>query len=121
MTRRISGSGLAPTDLTSIVASCFLDCDVLIFKLKASALFDLVDDNANAMPWEEIVRVLKAKCRSLLGKELWTPVKSVRTPESTTLDGLHAAINVINRLSAQVGAGAPKPAAVGPCCSKMVA
>jgi hypothetical protein len=33
ITRRIQGSGTAPLDLTSIVAGCFIDCDVLGFKL----------------------------------------------------------------------------------------
>ncbi len=110
MTRRITGSGLAPTDLTSIVAGCFIDCDVLAFKLKALSFFDAVDDNAASMTWEEIVRQLKAKYRSLLGQDFWEPQKRLKTADTSTLDGLHAAIN---KLSAQVSSGAP-PGKKGP-------
>lgn len=48
LARRIEGSGGAPKDLTSIVATCFTDCDVLAFQLKALAFSDLVDTNATA-------------------------------------------------------------------------
>jgi hypothetical protein len=68
-TRRITGSGLAPTDLTSIVAGCFIDCDVLAFKIEALSFFDAVDNNAASMTWEEIVRLLKAKHRSLVSHD----------------------------------------------------
>ena len=40
LTRRIEGSGRAPSDLTSIVAACFIDGDVLPFKIKALGLHD---------------------------------------------------------------------------------
>jgi hypothetical protein len=106
MTRRIQGSGLAPTDLTSIVASCFIDCDVLAFKLKALSFFDLVDDDATAMTWEDIVRQLKQKYRSLLGQELWDPQKKMKPADTSVLDGLQASIN---KLAAQVTAGTVKP------------
>jgi hypothetical protein len=101
MTRRITGSGSSPLDLTSIVASTFLECDVLAFKMKALSIHDLVDNNPTAMGWEEIVRVLKAKYVSLEGRDLWTPTANT-TPAESVLDGLHAAIN---KLTAQVEGG----------------
>jgi hypothetical protein len=101
MTRRITGSGSSPVDLTSIVASTFLECDVLSFKIKALSIHDLVDEKPTAMEWEEIVRVLKAKYTSLEGQDLWTPTSNTKPAESV-LDGLHAAIN---KLAAQVDGG----------------
>jgi hypothetical protein len=55
LTRHTQGSGLAPTDLTSIVAGCFVDNDALAFKLEALDFFNAVDDKSAAMTWEEIV------------------------------------------------------------------
>jgi hypothetical protein len=103
MARRITGSGSAPSDLTSIVAGCFVECDVLAFKLKALQFADLVDTDPKQMSWEEIVRQLKAKYLSLLGSGVWEPQKSqTNRAEESVLDGLHAAIN---KLSAQVEGG----------------
>jgi hypothetical protein len=103
MARRITGSGAAPSDLTSIVAGCFVDCDMLAFKLKVLSSFNLVDDKPNAMTWEEIIRKLKAKYLSLLGNGLWEPQKTQSNrSEESVLDGLHTAIN---KLTAQVEGG----------------
>lgn len=100
MARRISSSRSAPPNLTAIAAGCFIECDVLPFKLKALGFFDKVDDEPNAMSWDEIVRKLKSKYRSLLDMGLWEPQKSqVKIEESSMLDRLHAAIN---KLTAQV-------------------
>jgi hypothetical protein len=70
MAHQIKGSGSAPTYLSSIMAGCFIECDVLAFKLKAPTFHDLVDSNPNFMPWEDIVRQLKAKYTSLYGSDL---------------------------------------------------
>jgi hypothetical protein len=75
---RITGSGSAPSVLTSIVAECFVECDVLAFKLKALSFHDIVDDDPKKMPWDEIIRKLKAKYQSLLGSGLWDG--SLRNP-----------------------------------------
>jgi hypothetical protein len=100
MTHHIQGSGAALLDLTSIVAGCFIDCDVLGFKLKALSFFDLVDDDPNAMNWEEIVRKLKQKYRNLVGQDLWEPQKAQSKKADSVLDGLQA---VIKKFTAQVG------------------
>jgi hypothetical protein len=44
LARRIDGSGLAPLDLSSIVAGCFLEYDVMLFKLTVLTLHNQVDD-----------------------------------------------------------------------------
>jgi hypothetical protein len=67
MARRITGSGSAPSDLTSIVAGGFVEYDVLAFKLKALSFFDIVDDDPKQISWEEIARKLKAMYLSILG------------------------------------------------------
>jgi hypothetical protein len=56
LTRGMQGSGLAPTDLFSVVAGCFIDCDVLAFKLKALGFFDAVDDNGSTMKHLDVRR-----------------------------------------------------------------
>jgi hypothetical protein len=43
--RRISGTGSAPADLVVLAAATFLECDVLLFKLKAIQVHDAVDKN----------------------------------------------------------------------------
>ena len=45
LARRIDGSGLPPLDLSSIVAGCFLECDVKLFQLTALTLHNQVDDD----------------------------------------------------------------------------
>jgi hypothetical protein len=73
MARQITGSGAAPSDLTSIVTGCFVECDVLAFKLKALHFLVIVNDDPKQMSWEEIVRKLKVKYLSLLGNGFWEP------------------------------------------------
>jgi hypothetical protein len=51
----------APPDLVVLAPATFLDCDVLSFKLKAINVHDEVDDDAQAMSWDGVVRTLKTK------------------------------------------------------------
>lgn len=99
--RRITGTGMAPTDLVVLAASTFLECDVLSFKLKAIDVHDSVDENPQTMNWDAVVRTLKNKYQSLKGQGLWTPQLSVKKKDDE-LTGLLAAIN---KLSVQVNAG----------------
>jgi hypothetical protein len=99
--KRIAGTGFGPKDLNSIVAGCFLDCDVQLFQLTALNLHNQVDDNPNSIDWETIVRRLKTKFTSPEGMELWEPLKNQeakKEAESSVLDGLVASIN---KLTAQ--------------------
>jgi ABC-type cobalt transport system substrate-binding protein len=58
----------------------------------ALSFLDLVDDDPNAMNWEEIVHKLKQKYRNLLGQDLWEPQKAQSKEADSVLDGLQAAI-----------------------------
>jgi hypothetical protein len=99
--RRITGTGLAPTDLGVLAAATFLNCDVLSFKLKAIAIHDMVDDNPLSMNWDAVVRGLKTKYQSLKGQGLWTPQAPTKKRDDD-ISGLHVAIN---KLSARINAG----------------
>jgi hypothetical protein len=99
--RRITGTGLAPTDLGVLAAATFLNCDVLSFKLKAIAIHDMVDDNPLSMNWDAVVRTLKTKYQSLKGQSLWTPQASTKKRDDE-ISGLHVAIN---KLSARINSG----------------
>ena len=115
-TRGIQGSGLVPTDFASILAACFIDSDLLAFKLGALSFFDAVTDNSTTINWEEIVRQLKQrKYHSLLGQILWDSQKCKPPDTPVFLDGLQASIN---KLEAQVTASGvkPPPGAGGTLC-----
>jgi hypothetical protein len=109
--RRISGTGSAPADLVVLAAGTFLECDVLAFKLKAIKIHNDIDENANSMSWDSVVRTLKTKYQSLKGQGLWAP-QATSKKKDDELSGLHAAIN---KLTAQV-AGAGEGGSAGVCC-----
>ena len=48
-THRIVGYGSAPIEIAYIVAQCFIECNVLSFKLKSLQFYDIVDDNTTRM------------------------------------------------------------------------
>ena len=45
----ISEIGSAPIDLSDLVATAFIDCEVLALQLKATGLHDLVESNPKAL------------------------------------------------------------------------
>jgi hypothetical protein len=110
--RRISGTGLAPTNLVVLAAATFLECTVLAFKLKAIKVHDEVNDNSRAMTWDTVIRTLKTKYQSLKGQGLWTPQLTSKKKDDE-LSGLHFAIS---KLSAQVGGDGPNNGGGGPRC-----
>ncbi len=116
LTRRIEGSGRAPSDLTSIVAACFIDGDVLPFKIKALGLHDQVDSDPNCMPWAQIVRELKEKYRNLLAQDLWDPQKAKSPEAPSVLNGLQASINKLAAQMDAAGAGGNPGRGNGPPC-----
>ena len=73
MARRISRTGSAPIDLSTLADTKFIDCNVLAFQIKATCLNDLVDINPNAMSEDEIIRNLKTKFWSLKAQVLCSP------------------------------------------------
>jgi hypothetical protein len=60
-----------PDDLSTIVATCYLDTDVDEFKMEASSIFNMVDQNPRCKSWRSIIQQLKDKYRSLDGLNRW--------------------------------------------------
>jgi hypothetical protein len=96
--RHITGTGLAPMGFMVLATSTFLECDMLSFKLKAIAVHDVIDKNAQAMNWDAVVHTLKNKYQSLKGQGLWTPQFTTKKKDDK-ISGLHA---TLNKLSAQI-------------------
>jgi hypothetical protein len=72
MARQIEGTGLVPNDLSLLVATAFLDSNILKFQLRALALHDKVDEYLSSQMADKIVRTLKQKWQSLHSQGLWT-------------------------------------------------
>ena len=71
--RRISSNGFGPDDLGILATTCFLECDVLTFKLKSIYIHDQYDVNPKVdMGWDEVLRLNKKKYLALAGQKLWT-------------------------------------------------
>jgi hypothetical protein len=52
----------ASADLVVMLAAAtFLKSNVLPFKLKATPIHDQVDEDASALPWEDVIRLNKTK------------------------------------------------------------
>ena len=81
LVRRIEGCDASsiPQDLSTVVATCFLDTDVDEFKLTASSIFNKVDLDPSCMTWRQIIQELKTKYRSLDGLGRW-PHKTKKNP-----------------------------------------
>ena len=58
LVRRIEGCDARsiPQDLSTVVATCFLDTDVDEFKLTASSIFNKVDLDPSCMTWRQIIQ-----------------------------------------------------------------
>ena len=61
MARRISSIVSATIDLSTLVATASIDCEVLSFQMKDTVLDDLFDINTKALSADEIIRTLKTK------------------------------------------------------------
>ena len=55
MAPRISGTGSAPINMFSLVATAFIDCKFLAFQIKSELLHDLVEIYPNALSADEII------------------------------------------------------------------
>ena len=71
MVRRLEGSGQAPNDQTSLVASPSIECDVFGFKIKAANIHDVVDRNPKFTAVEDILEHLEDKYILLKNQKLW--------------------------------------------------
>jgi hypothetical protein len=87
--RKISGAGSAPPDLAVLVATCYIDCDVMNFQMSANKIEDAVVDSTSAMTWQSIVQKSKDKYRDLVSRGRWTPAGVPKTTDN--VPGLLAA------------------------------
>ena len=76
MARWTSGAGSAPIDLSTLVATTFVDCEVLVFQLKDTGFHYLVNSNSKSLSVDEIIWILKTKFQSLKYQGLWSPAES---------------------------------------------
>ena len=102
--RRIDGTGMAPKDLTLVVASRFLDCDSFLFKIEASRTHREVDCEPGRLTYETIVLNHKNPYRSLVGQELW-PAEMPKASAEGGIAGLRAEFT---KLKATMGRGKSK-------------
>ena len=93
MSHWISGTGSAPIYLSTLVATAFIDCEVLDFQMKATGLHDMVDSNLKALSIYDIIRTLKTKLWSLKDQGMWSPSKGNKLDIEGELAGLKLAMN----------------------------
>jgi hypothetical protein len=84
-----------PEDLSTIVATCYLDTDVDEFKMEASGIFNQVDHNPKSMHWRQIIQQLKDKYRSLDGLNRW-PHKGKKS-HADEISALKGTINTLQQ------------------------
>ena len=99
--RRIDGTGMAPKDLTLVVASRFLECDSFPFKIEASRTHREVDCEPGRQTYESIVLGHKNHYRSLVGQELWP----ADMPKGNTEGGIAGLRAEFTKLKATMGRG----------------
>jgi hypothetical protein len=105
---RITGTGMAPTDLVILAASTFLECDALLFKLKVIALHDAIDKNGQVMNWDSAVCSLKSKYQSLKGHQgLWAPQLATKRRDNE-IAVLHATLNKLSVVQVSKGCNNPR-------------
>jgi hypothetical protein len=76
-----------------LVASAFLDSDILTFQLRVSVLHNKVDGYPSSQMADQIERTLKQKYRSLLSQGLWTLAECKQKDIEAEVAGLKAVIN----------------------------
>ena len=93
MDHQISGTGSAPIDIFTLVATEFINWEVLQFHLKATFLHDLVDSNPKALSEDNFYRTIKTKFQYLKVQGLWSPAESTKLVMEGELAGLNMAMN----------------------------
>ena len=73
MSRRISGTGSAPIEISTLVSTAFIDCEVLAFHIKNTWLYYLVGSNPKSLSTYEIIKTLKTKLWYIKAKGLCIP------------------------------------------------
>ena len=91
----INGTGSAPIDLSTLLATSFIDCEVLAFQMKAKGIHDLVYNNPKELSADEIIWTLKTKLWSLKSQGLWSRYKGKKLNTEGDLAGLNLAMDNI--------------------------
>ena len=98
MAYHISGTGSAPIDMSTLIATDFIGCKILDFHLKATCLHDLVGSNPKALSIYEIIQTLKTKLRSLKAQGPWIPSEGNKLDTKGELTGINLAMNKLVEL-----------------------
>ena len=70
---RISVTGSAHIDLSTLVIAAFIECEILAFHLKDKLLHDMFNSNYKALSEDEIIQTLETKFWSLKSQVLCIP------------------------------------------------
>ena len=98
--RKIERTGQAPSDLGSIIASRFIDCEVFSFKILASELHHKLDVDPNSLSIENVLEQLESKYLHLLTQGLWPPATGKKSAKSE-LVALKAEVKELQKLKLQ--------------------
>ena len=97
-----------PSDLSAVMAACFLDTGVAAFNLEATTLFNQLDRDPTVKTPTEVLEQMRDKYIGLEGKKMW-PHKSQKQKQ----DELSAMKATMNTLQQKVDNFGKKPAAGG--------
>ena len=93
MSRRISGTGSATIDLYTLVATAFIDCEVVTFQLKATDLNYLVGSNPKSVYTYVITWTLKTKFQTLKAQGRWSSSDGRKLDTEGDMAGLNLAMH----------------------------
>ena len=92
MSRRIIGTGTALIDLSTMVTTVFINCEVMDFQQNAKGLQDLVESNPKALSSDNIIRNLKTKSWSLKAQGLLSHYEIKKVDTEDDLSGTKMAM-----------------------------
>ena len=93
MARRISRTGSATIDLSTLVATAFIDCEVVTFQLKATDLHYLVGSNPKSVYTYVITWTLKTKFQTLKAQGRWSSSDGRKLDTEGDMAGLKLAMH----------------------------
>ena len=105
MACRTSRIGSATIDLSTLVETAFIDCEVLTFHMKATCLHELVDSNTKALSADSIIRNLKTKLWSLKYQGLCSTFEGDKLDTEGDLSGIKMSINKLVQSKKRVQTG----------------
>ena len=90
---RISRTGSTLIELSTLLDTDFINCEVLAFNLKAKGLNNVVDSNPKALSVDDIIWTLKTKLQSLKAQGMWGTDKIKKLDTEVEMAGLKMTIN----------------------------